>query len=65
MGYYDPQNHNNHVPSLKVVPIKTKELKTILQKGTKYNELYSIMDNAFEANSPIPTWYDNELVANL
>ena len=65
MGYYDPQNHNNHVPSLKVVPIKTKELKTILRKGTKYNELYSIIDNAFEAESPIPTWYDNELVANL
>ncbi len=65
MGYYDPQNHNNHVPSLKVVPIKTKELKTILQKGTKYNELYSIMDNAFKAESIIPNWYDNELVANL
>ena len=65
MGYYDPQNHNNHVPSLKVVPIKTKELKTILRKGTKYNELYSIIDNAFEAESPIPTWYNNELVANL
>ena len=65
MGYYDPQYHNNHVPSLKVVPIKTKELKTILQKGTKYNELYSIMDNAFKAESIIPNWYDNELVANL
>lgn len=65
MGYYDPQNHSNHISSLKVVPLKTKELKTILQKGTKYNELYSIMDSAFEKESPIPTWYDNELVANL
>lgn len=65
MGYYDPQNHNNHVPSLKVVPLKTKELKTIIQKGTKYNELYSIMDKAFKNESPIPIWYDSELVANL
>lgn len=65
MGYYDPQNYNNHVSSLKVVPIKTKELKTILQKGIKYNELYSLMDTAFQNESPIPTWYENELVANL
>lgn len=65
MGYYDPQNYNNHVSSLKVVPIKTKELKTILQKGIKYNELYSLMDTAFQNESSVPTWYDNELVANL
>ncbi len=65
MGYYDPQNYNNHVASLKVVPIKTKELKTILQKGIKYNELYSLMDIAFQNESSVPTWYENELVANL
>jgi hypothetical protein len=65
MGYYDTQNHSNHIPSLKVVPIKTKELKTILQKGIKYNELYLILDRAFEKESQIPTWYESELVANL
>lgn len=65
MGYYDPQNYNNHVSSLKVVPIKTKELKTILQKGIKYNKLYSLMDTAFQNESSVPTWYEKELVANL
>lgn len=65
IGYYDPQNHNNHIPSLKVVPIKTKELKTILKKGTKYSELYSILDNAFETDTSIPVWYENELAVNL
>lgn len=65
MGYYDPQNYANHVPSLKVIPIKTNELKAILQKGTKYKELYSIMDKAFQKESAIPNWYENELAANL
>ena len=65
IGYYNPQDYSKHVPSLKVIPLKTKELKTILQKGIKYNVLYSIMDKAFEKESPIPTWYENELVANL
>lgn len=64
-GYYNPQDYNKHVTSLKVIPLKTKELKTILQKGIKYNDLYSIMEKAYEKESPIPTWYDNELVANL
>ena len=39
--------------------------KTILHKGTKYSELYAIMDNAFRSESPIPMWYENELVSNL
>ena len=65
MGYYDPQNYENHVPSLKVIPIKTNELKMILQKGTKYKELYSIMDKAFQKEAAIPNWYENELAANL
>jgi len=65
MGYYDPQNYANHVPSLKVIPIKTNELKVILQKGTKYKELYSIMDRAFQKESAIPNWYENELAAHL
>lgn len=65
VGYYDPQNYENHVPSLKVIPIKTNELKMILQKGTKYKELYSIMDRAFQKEVPIPNWYENELAANL
>lgn len=64
-GYYDPQNHNNHVKSLKIVPLKTNELKTILHNGIKYSELYSIIDKAFQSESPIPMWYENELVTNL
>lgn len=65
VGYYDPQNYANHIPSLKVIPIKTNELKTIIQKGIKYKDLYSIMDKAFKNESSIPNWYGNELVANL
>ena len=64
-GYYNPQNSNQHIESLKILPLKTKELKVIIQKDIKYKDLYKILDNAYKANSPLTSWYDNELVSNL
>lgn len=64
-GYYNPQDSNQHVEKLKIVPLKTRELKTIIQKGTKYKDLYKVFDNAYLAETLLPRWYENELVANL
>ncbi len=65
MGYYDPRNTNRHVSSLKVIPIKINELKTILQRNIKYKELYEIFENAYNSNAPTHNWYDQALIANL
>ena len=64
-GYYNPQDYTQHIESLKIVPLKTKELKVIIQKDIKYKDLYKILDNAYNAKTQLPNWYDNEIVANL
>jgi hypothetical protein len=64
-GYYNPQNSNQHVESLKIVPLKTKELKTIIKKGTKYKDIYNIFDNAYTSNTQLPKWYETDIAANL
>lgn len=64
-GYYNPQDYTQHVESLKIVPLKTKELKTIIQKGIKYKDIYKVFENAYQANTSLPNWYKNELVVNF
>lgn len=64
-GYYNPQDYTQHVESLKIVPLKTKELKTIIQKGIKYKDIYKVFENAYQANTSLPNWYKNELVINF
>ena len=46
-----------------VIPINVDELKTILQKGLTYKDLYAVFEAAYRSDEPVPTWYDKEMIA--
>lgn len=64
-GYYDTKDYNRNVPSLKILPFKTQELKTVLQKGIKYKDLYKIFDEAYHSNVALPNWYNQEIFGKV
>ena len=57
--YYDPQDYSKYVDGMKIIPIETAELKTIIKNRTKYKDLYSIFDVAFSSSLPPHVWYND------
>ena len=53
------------INSMKIIPCETNEIKTIIQKGITYTQLYSAFDSAFKANIPSNQWYEQEIVNKL
>lgn len=53
------------VNGMKIIPIQTTELKTLLESGVKYGQLYSIMEQAFNATTEPNLWYNNEIVDKI
>lgn len=67
MRYYDPQCPENSVKSMKIMPLSTDNIKTILSKGLKYKDLYAIFDAAYrdeEYDEPLQ-WRKHMLEAKL
>jgi hypothetical protein len=62
--YYSDQ-YENVVDGLKILPLATAELRTILERNIKYEEMYRIFETAYHSNEPIPTWYEQEIAAKL
>jgi len=58
---YLSQDGVRPVNGLKILPLKTSELKSILASGKKYSDLYSDFENAYRSNEPVPTWYEHEI----
>lgn len=53
------------VTSMKIIPFETNEIKTIIQNGITYTQLYSIFESAFNANIPSNQWYKQEIVGRI
>lgn len=59
MLYCDPQDPNNYVTGMKIVPLSTKDLRVIVANNIQYSSLYKRFENAYKANEPHPQkWYD-------
>lgn len=56
--YY--RNDTEHVDSMKIIPLHTRELRKILEKSIKYSQLYRIFDEAYKDQivSAPPEWYE-------
>lgn len=56
--YY--RNEIEHVDSMKIIPLHTMELRTLIEKNLKYREIYQIFDSAFsdESIKSPPDWYN-------
>lgn len=66
MPYYDPNDYQKFVDGMKIIPLQTSELKTIVSKNIKYKDLYSVFDEAYKSELKPHEWYEicinNEII---
>lgn len=61
---YYSNNGEQSISGMKIIPLETKELKSILLKDIKYNQIYKMLELAFHSKNDSPkTWYE-ESIAN-
>jgi|LQAB01.1.fsa_nt_gi hypothetical protein len=58
--YYSSDGKNS-VNGMKIIPLQTRELKTIISKGILYKNLYSIFDKAYNSDSKPNIWYNDKI----
>lgn len=63
-SYYN-KDYTKSVDGLKIIPLQTTELKTIIRNGLNYRTLYTIFDNAFNSTEPVPTWYSHTIINKI
>lgn len=60
MPYYSSDGTRS-VNGMKIIPCNTEEIKTIIQRGITYAQLYRIFEEAHQANTAPNIWYDQEI----
>ena len=55
--FYDPQDYSRSVAGMKIIPLRTAELKKIVAEGKTYRELYPMFEAAFRSELPPHEWY--------
>ena len=64
MPYYSSDGTKS-VNGMKIVPCNTEEIKTIIQRGITYAQLYRVFEEAHQANTAPNLWYDQEIKNKL
>lgn len=64
MPYYSSDGTRS-VNGMKIIPCNTEEIKTIIQRGITYAQLYKIFEEAHQANTAPNLWYDQEIKNKL
>lgn len=64
MPYYSSDGTRS-VNGMKIIPCNTEEIKTIIQHGITYAQLYRIFEEAHQANTAPNLWYDQEIKNKL
>ena len=61
MVYY---NHDEtaYIEGMKIIPLQTTELKTLLRANVKYPEIYKIFEKAHLNDDNPKEWYENNIV---
>lgn len=62
---YFSSDGEDYVDGTKILPLKTTELKTILQKDIKYSVLYPLFEQAYQSTVGVKDWYDCTIAKNL
>ncbi|MDR1926531.1 MAG: AlwI family type II restriction endonuclease [Endomicrobium sp.] len=58
--YYSSDGKNS-VDGMKIIPLQTEELKTIISKGILYKRLYPTFDKAYNSDSKPNVWYNDSI----
>lgn len=57
--YYDTQNEERYIDSMKIIPLQIDDLRNIIKSHVVYSQLYNRFDTAYKANESHPKqWYD-------
>lgn len=56
--YFDTRDYSRSVDGMKIIPLQTLELKSIIQNKLTYKTLYSILEEAYNSRELIPDWYN-------
>lgn len=52
------RNDTDHVDTMKIIPLETKDLKIVIEKDIHYSQLYKIFENAYYSDEKnVPKWY--------
>lgn len=62
---YYSSNGEDVINGMKIIPLQTTELKTLLQNDIHYTQLYSIFEQAFNSNTLPNHWYQEEIIQKL
>jgi hypothetical protein len=62
---YYSDHYENAVHGLKILPLATAELRTILEREVNYDALYPLFESAYRSGEPVPTWYEMELTQTI
>ena len=60
IGYID-KHTMERVTDMKIIPLETKEIQTILRKDIDYSKLYTLFDAAYQADTDVTEWYEMEI----
>jgi regulator of replication initiation timing len=60
MEYYNTAG-TEYITGMKILPIQTTELKTLLKFNVKYPHIYKMLDEAFISTEPPKEWYEHNI----
>ena len=53
------------VEGMKIIPLQTSEIKTIIKKGLTYGNLYRLFEAAYNSTIAPNLWYDKEIIEHV
>lgn len=59
MPFYDTQDYTKSVDGMKIIPLQTSELVSIVKNRKTYCQLYKVFVKAYESEYPPHEWYSN------
>jgi len=63
--WFDTQDTSRYVSGMKIIPLQTSELKTIVKNGIQYSELYSIFEQAYISTDRVSEWYEMNVINRI
>ena len=64
MPYYSSDGTRS-IDGMKIIPLQTSEIKTIVEKRLTYGKLYRIFESAYNSTTSPNLWYGNEIARNV
>lgn len=61
MEYYNTAG-TEYITGMKILPIQTSELKTLLRFDVRYSQIYKMLDKAHNSGGAPKEWYENNIV---